>query len=98
MAGVLANLGTPVFEPAAVPFTADTAALDYEIHTADGRHRGGRIVGGQPPRCSSSSPPAKRRPVTQLGPVLEAHERFPERVNVGFMELRSRTEITLRVF
>jgi len=94
---VLANLGTPVFEPAAVPFTADTAALDYEIQTADDRLRVGVLSVGNP-HVVLQVPSCKEAPVTQLGPVLEAHERFPERVNVGFMELRSRTEITLRVF
>ena len=37
-------------------------------------------------------------PVSTLGPLLEAHTRFPERVNVGFMQVQSRGEVKLRVF
>ena len=31
-------------------------------------------------------------------PIIESHPRFPERVNVGFMEVISRNKIKLRVF
>jgi diaminopimelate epimerase len=37
-------------------------------------------------------------PVAKLGPALESHPRFPQRVNVGFMQVVSRNEIKLRVF
>ena len=33
-----------------------------------------------------------------LGPLLEAHPRFPNHVNVGFMEIIDRNRIRLRVF
>ena len=37
-------------------------------------------------------------PVARLGPLLERHARFPERVNVGFMQPVGRRRIRLRVF
>jgi len=37
-------------------------------------------------------------PVDRLGPAIERHPRFPNRVNVGFMEIVDRTHIRLRVF
>jgi diaminopimelate epimerase len=37
-------------------------------------------------------------PVATLGPLIENHERFPQRVNVGFMEIVGRSRIRLRVF
>ena len=36
--------------------------------------------------------------VDTLGPLLESHERFPERVNAGFMQVLSRDEVNLRVY
>lgn len=36
--------------------------------------------------------------VDTLGPLLESHERFPERVNAGFMQVVSRDEVRLRVY
>jgi diaminopimelate epimerase len=37
-------------------------------------------------------------PVDRLGPAIEKHPRFPNRVNVGFMEIVDRAHIRLRVF
>ena len=39
-----------------------------------------------------------RAPVTTQGPVLEHHPRFPNRVNAGYMQVRDRQRITLRVW
>ena len=37
-------------------------------------------------------------PVAALGPLLERHTRFPAGANVGFMKIRDRQLIDLRVF
>ena len=37
-------------------------------------------------------------PVDELGPIIEHHERFPQRVNVGFARIRDRGNMDLRVF
>ena len=39
-----------------------------------------------------------RAPVTIQGPVLEHHPRFPNRVNAGYMQVRGRQRIALRVW
>jgi diaminopimelate epimerase len=37
-------------------------------------------------------------PVAELGPLIESHELFPERVNAGFMQIVSPELIRLRVY
>jgi diaminopimelate epimerase len=37
-------------------------------------------------------------PVSQWGPAIETHPRFPRRVNVGFMQVLSPSAVSLRVF
>lgn len=37
-------------------------------------------------------------PVAHWGEAIESHEQFPERVNVGFMQIVDRESIRLRVF
>ncbi|PKO61415.1 MAG: diaminopimelate epimerase [Betaproteobacteria bacterium HGW-Betaproteobacteria-18] len=37
-------------------------------------------------------------PVLQLGPLIEHHPFFPNRVNAGFMQVQNRRQIRLRVF
>jgi diaminopimelate epimerase len=39
-----------------------------------------------------------RAPVTTQGPELERHARFPNRVNAGYMQVRDRHRIALRVW
>jgi diaminopimelate epimerase len=37
-------------------------------------------------------------PVAELGPMVESHPRFARKVNAGFMQVVSRTQIALRVY
>ncbi|HEY4732750.1 MAG TPA: diaminopimelate epimerase, partial [Gammaproteobacteria bacterium] len=37
-------------------------------------------------------------PVAELGPLIEGHDRFPKRVNAGFMEVVDRRHVRLRVY
>jgi len=37
-------------------------------------------------------------PVATLGPQLEAHPLFPERANIGFMQVIDKENIALRVY
>ena len=37
-------------------------------------------------------------PVETLGPAVEGHRRFPQRVNAGFMQVLSRSAVRLRVY
>jgi diaminopimelate epimerase len=41
---------------------------------------------------------AQNLDINQLGPALESHPLFPERVNVGFMQVVDRHHFKLRVF
>lgn len=50
------------------------------------------------PHCVIEVPSVADAPVETLGAIMERHERFPERVNVGFMEMVNASEIKLRVF
>ncbi len=40
----------------------------------------------------------ERAPVTTQGPLIEHHSRFPNRVNVGYLQVRDRHRIALRVW
>jgi diaminopimelate epimerase len=94
---VTVDMGPPRFEPSQIPFRAETAALTYVLE-----------VEGEPIELSVLSmgnPHAVRvvcnvesAPVRELGARLEHHPAFPERVNVGFMQVLHRREIKLRVF
>ena len=49
-------------------------------------------------RTASSVDDVDTAAVETLGPVMESHERFPERANIGFMQVVGRSHIRLRVY
>ena len=94
---VRVNMGVPCFSPQDIPFIADAEADRYAIDV-DGRTLEIGAVSMGNPHAVTIVDEAATAPVETLGPALERHPRFPNRVNAGFMEIRSRDRIALRVF
>ncbi|KGT87786.1 diaminopimelate epimerase [Erwinia typographi] len=94
---VCVNMGEPNFEPQQVPFRANKAENLYLMRVAEQTIMCGVVSMGNP-HCVLQVESVKTALVESLGPVLESHDRFPERVNVGFMEVVSREHIRLRVY
>ena len=94
---VTVNMGVPEFEPGKVPFRAQKAEKTYLLRVAEQTVMCGVVSMGNP-HCVLEVESVKTAPVDSLGPLLESFDRFPERVNVGFMELVSPSEIRLRVY
>ena len=94
---VTVDMGPPRFEPADIPFVADARAPAYELQLDGAPQRIGAVSMGNP-HLVLKVPSARRAPVADLGARLERHPRFPDRANVGFMEVVSPTHVRLRVF
>lgn len=94
---VTVDMGAPRLTPNEVPFVADAIALDYRIEV-DAEHYQIAAVSMGNPHAVLRVDDVDSAPVATLGPRLESHPRFPERVNVGFMQVLNRQEIKLRVF
>ncbi len=91
------NMGAPQFEPAGIPFAASARAPSYPLQVDGKEVEIGAVSMGNPHavlRVSNTS----RAGVEQLGPLIERHPDFPQRVNVGFMQIVSEREIRLRVY
>ncbi|BAO43306.1 diaminopimelate epimerase [Thiolapillus brandeum] len=94
---VKVNMGMPVFEPGKIPFIADEQQTVYQIDIGGPSIEAGVLSMGNPHAVLQVSD-QDSAPVDMLGPILEKHSRFPQRVNVGFMQIHNRHEISLRVF
>ncbi|TLS75165.1 diaminopimelate epimerase [Photobacterium damselae] len=94
---VTVNMGVPIFDPAKIPFRANQAEKTYILRTGDQTVFCGAASMGNP-HCVTVVDDVLTANVETLGPLLESHERFPERVNVGFMQVISRSEVKLRVY
>ena len=94
---VTVSMGTPVFEPADIPFVAPGRQDRYELDV-DGLAYDVAAVSMGNPHCVLQVEDVDTAPVAELGPKIECHKRFPERANVGFLCIRGRRHIDLRVF
>lgn len=93
---VTVKMGVPQFDPDNVPFVAAERDQSYELEVAGQLYNVGVASIGNPhvllhvnDLCVAD--------VETLGPLIEHHDRFPNRVNVGFMQVLDRQHIRLRV-
>jgi len=94
---VTVDMGAPRFDPQALPFLVPAEAPSYQLTVGDSVVEIGAVSMGNP-HAVVIVPSVAAAPVARLGPALESDPRFPNRVNVGFMEILARDEIRLRVF
>ncbi len=94
---VAVNMGTPEFRPERVPFVAEKQQSAYDLDVA-GEHYEVRVVSMGNPHCVLDVADVASAEVARLGPLIECHERFPARTNVGFMHIVNPGSIDLRVF
>jgi len=94
---IAVEMGEPLFSPEALPFLATVPAASYALDV-DGESIRFAVVSMGNPHAVITVPSAADAPVARLGASIERHLAFPQRVNVGFMQIDSPTRIVLRVF
>lgn len=94
---VTVNMGAPILQPAQIPFEADAEAQHYRLEVDGETLQVGAVSMGNP-HVVVTVDQLNDAVVERLGPKLESHSRFPQRVNAGFMQIISRSEIALRVY
>ena len=104
---ITVDMGAPVFTPSEVPF--DDAGLDGRAEADDTLYRLPVALGTGTtvfvsvlsmgnPHAVQVVDDVETAPVAQAGPLIEQHSCFPNRVNAGFMQVRDRHHISLRVY
>ncbi len=94
---VTVDMGQPRFEPGDVPFDAPARAPSYSLELT-GREIEVSVLSMGNPHAVQIVSDIDRAPVLLEGPEIEAHARFPQRVNAGFMQIIDRRHIRLRVY
>ncbi|MCO6426773.1 diaminopimelate epimerase [Nitrosomonas communis] len=94
---VTVNMGIPRFEPADIPFLAEARALTYPLEV-NGKHIEISAVSMGNPHAVQIVVNVDDAPVATEGAQIESHARFPQHVNVGYMQIIDRHHIRLRVF
>lgn len=91
------DMGVPQFAPLQIPFTAESEQATYTLEV-DGQSLEMSVLSMGNPHAVLVVDDTETAPVNSLGPILESHPSFPNRANIGFMQLLGRDEINLRVY
>jgi diaminopimelate epimerase len=95
---VTVDMGVPVLEAARIPFVTDSDDVVQPLELANGDRIAITAVSMGNPHAVQVVASVASAPVSETGPLIECHERFPARVNAGFMEVVDAHRIRLRVF
>lgn len=94
---ITVNMGIPRHSPPEIPVLAAREAINYVI-TVDAKEQTFGAVSMGNPHAVLQVTDIHQAPVLELGRVLESHPLFPERANIGFMQVIDRKHVKLRVF
>ncbi|MGD0960749.1 MAG: diaminopimelate epimerase [Methylomonas sp.] len=94
---ITVNMGVPRLPPEQIPLLAAEQAKLYHVTLPEGEIAFAAVSVGNPHAVIVVEDIAQA-PVATLGAVMERHRIFPERANIGFMQIINRQAIKLRVF
>jgi diaminopimelate epimerase len=94
---VTINMGMPRHAPMEIPLLADQEAQTYSVEINGTFTEFGAVSMGNP-HAVIQVEDVNLAPVAELGRILECHPLFPERANIGFMQVINRNHIKLRVY
>jgi diaminopimelate epimerase len=94
---VTVDMGVPTLDPHDIPFVAEAQKIDYSLNIAGREVKIGAVSMGNP-HAVLVVDDVNNEPVEQLGKAIQADERFPNSVNVGFMQIIDQQHIKLRVY
>ena len=94
---ITVDMGAPRFVPAEIPFQADAEACEYSLEVGGETLQVAAVSMGNP-HCVTLVSDVRDGTLERLGALIEAHPRFPRKVNAGFMQVVDRQHARLRVY
>ncbi len=94
---ITVNMGIPKHKPDEIPLAADRELQAYSVEINGEPVKFGAVSMGNP-HAVIQVEDINLAPVAKLGECLEKHPMFPERANIGFMQVLNRNHIKLRVY
>ena len=94
---ITVDMGVPELNPPAIPFAADRRQELYTVEVGEEIVELTAVSMGNPHGVLLVDN-VDTAPVSELGPKLENHPRFPARANIGFLQILDRRHVRLRVF
>jgi len=94
---VTVNMGVPNFEPTQIPLDIPKKQSTYSVEYQGSDIEFAALSIGNP-HAVIVVDDVTTAPVLEVGPFLEPHTLFPEKANIGFMQINSPSDINLRVY
>ena len=99
---ITVDMGVPRLAPAELPFQSRdghplSQATTYPLQAGDQPLQISAVSMGNP-HAVTLVDDIDTAPVEHWGPLVESHDQFPKRVNAGFMQVLSPSEVRLRVY
>lgn len=94
---VRVDMGAPRLQAAEIPFIAEAETLSHAVQV-DGETVELAVVSMGNPHGVLRVADVDQAPVLTLGPKLECHPRFPQKANIGFLQIIDAQRARLRVW
>ncbi len=94
---VKVDMGSPALARSSVPMLGQGNFVDEELEV-DGQKFKATCLSVGNPHCVIFVEDVKSFPVQKIGPRMENHELFPNRVNVEFVQVLNKAELNVRVW
>ncbi len=94
---ITVNMGIPRHAPQQIPLLADAEAVSYIAPLSSGELRFSAVSMGNP-HAVILVDDVNTAPVAVVGAEMESHSLFPQRANIGFMQIINRQQVKLRVY
>jgi len=94
---ITVNMGIPRHAPQQIPLLADAEAVSYVAPLSSGEVKFSAVSMGNP-HAVILVDDVNSAPVAVVGAEMESHPLFPQRANIGFMQIINRQQVKLRVY
>jgi diaminopimelate epimerase len=94
---VKVDMGAPNWERSALPMVGKGTCINENLDVDEENYNVTCLSMGNP-HCVIFVDKVDEFPVEYVGPMVENHEAFPKRTNVGFVQVLNRNELKVRVW
>ncbi|MCL1978287.1 MAG: diaminopimelate epimerase [Candidatus Bathyarchaeota archaeon] len=94
---VRVDMGIPNWERKSLPMTGEGTCINCDLVVGKETYNITCLSMGNP-HCIIFVESVDKTPVEYLGPLIEHHEIFPNRTNVGFVQVIAKNELKVRVW
>ena len=101
MTGATVSMGLPILEPTQIPIEIDSSSfpvLEHKLNIGYEQMKLSFVSMGNPHAISFIDEDIDKYPLTEIGPLVENHEIFPNKINFEIVNIIDRSHLKVRVW